>query len=280
MKTTLTILTTLASLAVFAAEAPVPAVSDNPTPQRVTRTIALLENGDLARHWYIYLHGPRVRDVDPKRVFTAEGSTVKVTGEDMGCITTKAAYRDYVLDLDFRYVDNPKQLNKKAARDGGLLYHSTGVDGAYGPGIWMACFEYNIIQGASGDMLAVSGEPTLRPCDYKYKGKVDRATKGQASQHWDPNGVEIAVSGYGRVRRPDVDLDWQNLMSQPLSPNEKPVGEWNHVRLVCRGNTAEHYFNGMKVGEYYDLDPAGGRIQLQSEGFGIEYRDIVLSPLD
>ena len=49
---------------------------------------------------------------------------------------------------------------------------------------------------------------------------------------------------------------------------------------VCRGNASEHYFNGLKVGEYYDLDPAGGRIQLQSEGFGIEYRNIVLKPLD
>ena len=34
----------------------------------------------------------------------------------------------------------------------------------------------------------------------------------------------------------------------------------------------------MKTGEYWDLNPSAGRIQLQSEGFGIEYRNIVLEP--
>lgn len=253
---------------------------DDPEPRKVTETVNLLENGDLKRHWYTWLQGVLTRDADPKGVFTAEGSVLKVSGEDMGCVTTREAYRDYVLDLDFRYVDNLKQLNKTAARDGGLLYHSRGIDGAHGIGIWMACFEYNIIQGASGDMLAVGGDKRVRSRDYRYKGKVEATTKGTQNQHWDPNGVEVSIAGYGRVRRLDVDLDWKNLMSQPLSPNENPIGEWNHVRLVCRGNTAEHYFNGLKVGEYYDLDPAGGRIQLQSEGFGIEYRNIVLKPLD
>ena len=36
----------------------------------------------------------------------------------------------------------------------------------------------------------------------------------------------------------------------------------------------------MKTGEYRDLNPSAGRIQLQSEGFGIEYRNIVLEPAE
>ena len=72
---------------------------------------------------------------------------------------------------------------------------------------------------------------------------------------------------------------WKNLKSEPLSSNEKPIGEWNKVEVVCRGDKAEFYFNGMKTGEYWDLNPASGRIQLQSEGFGIEYRNITLDPL-
>ena len=92
-------------------------------------------------------------------------------------------------------------------------------------------------------------------------------------------GVEISLINGGRIRRPDVDLKWKNLKTQPLSPNENPVGEWNRAVVVCRGDAAYFYFNGMKVGEYHDLHPSGGRIQLQSEGFGIEYRNIVLEPL-
>ena len=50
--------------------------------------------------------------------------------------------------------------------------------------------------------------------------------------------------------------------------------------VVCKGDNAEFFFNGKKVGEYRELKPSAGRIQLQSEGFGIEYRNIVLEPVD
>ena len=40
----------------------------------------------------------------------------------MGCVTTRKAYRDYRLSLEYRYVDNDVQLNKKNARDGGILF--------------------------------------------------------------------------------------------------------------------------------------------------------------
>ena len=144
-------------------------ILDDPVQRPVTKTIRLLENGDIHRHWYTWLRSHRARNVDPNHVFTAEGSTLKVSGMDMGCVTTRDAYRDYRLSLEFRYVDNDRQLNKTAARDGGILFHSTGPDGVYG--------------------------------------------------------------------------------------------------------------NGMKVGEYHDLHPSGGRFQLQIEGFGIDYRNIVLEPL-
>jgi hypothetical protein len=36
----------------------------------------------------------------------------------------------------------------------------------------------------------------------------------------------------------------------PKNKKLKPVGEWNRVRLVVRGNHAEHWLNGAKVVEY------------------------------
>lgn len=257
---------------------PCPVETRDPVPKKVTVRINLLENGDVHHYWYTWTKGVQKRNVDPTGVFTAEGNVLKVTGTDMGCVTTRDAYKDYRFSLDFRYVDNDIQLNKKAARDGGILFHSTGPDGAYGNGIWMSSFEYNIIQGAAGDLIVV-GSKKACPGVYRCKGRVDRATKGQSAQHWDPNGEEIELVDSGRIRRPDVDLEWKNLKTQPLSPKERPIGEWNHAEVVCRGYTAEFFFNGMKVGDYRNLAPAGGRIQLQSEGFGIEYRNIVIEPL-
>ena len=258
---------------------PGPVDAADPVPKKVTRTICLLEDGDIGKYWYTWVKKVQKRGEDPEKVFTAEGRTLKVSGADMGCVTTRDAYRDYKLTLEFRYVDNDVQLNKTAARDGGILFHSTGRDGVFGNGIWMSSFEYNIIQGASGDLIVVGSKKEC-PGVYRCKGNVDLATKGKSSQHWDPKGPEVEIVDSGRIRRPDVDLEWKNLKTQALSPNENPVGEWNKAEVVCRGNTAEFYFNGMKTGEYRDLHPAAGRIQLQSEGFGIEYRNIVLSPID
>lgn len=243
--------------------------------EKVTERIELLTNGDIAKHWYTWLKGEG-RDADTNKVFTAEGNTLKVSGQGMGCVTTLKAYRDYRLSLEYRYVDNDIQLNKKDARDGGILFHSTGADGAFG-GIWMSSFECNIIQGATGDLIVV-GDRKGKPGVYRCKGRVDPATKGKECQRWSADGEIVAIVDWGRIRRPDVNPEWKNLMSEPISPNEKPIGEWNKVEVVCNGDKAEFYFNGMKTGEYWDLNPSSGRIQLQSEGFGIEYRNIVLSP--
>ena len=243
--------------------------------EKVTERIELLTDGDIAKNWYTWLKGEG-RDSDTNKVFTAEGRTLRVSGEAMGCVTTRKAYRDYRLSLEYRYVDNDVQLNKEDARDGGILFHSTGEDGAFW-GIWMNSFECNIIQGATGDLIVV-GDAKARPGVYRCKGRVDPDTKGKECQRWSPDGETVSIVDWGRIRRPDVNLSWKNLKSEPLSPNERPVGEWNKVEVVCVGDKAEFYFNGMKTGEYWDLNPSSGRIQLQSEGFGIEYRDIVLEP--
>jgi len=243
--------------------------------EKVTGRIELLTDGDIAKNWYTWLKGEG-RDSDTNKVFTAEGRTLRVSGEAMGCVTTRKAYRDYRLSLEYRYVDNDVQLNKEDARDGGILFHSTGEDGAFW-GIWMNSFECNIIQGATGDLIVV-GDAKARPGVYRCKGRVDPDTKGKECQRWSPDGETVSIVDWGRIRRPDVNPSWKNLKSEPLSPNERPVGEWNKVEVVCVGDKAEFYFNGMKTGEYWDLNPSSGRIQLQSEGFGIEYRDIVLEP--
>lgn len=98
---------------------------------RVTEHIELLADGDIAKHWYVWLKEEGVRDADSKKVFTAEGNVLKVSGEGMGCVTTRESYSDYRLSLEYRYVDNDRQLNKTEARDGGILFHSTGEDGAF-----------------------------------------------------------------------------------------------------------------------------------------------------
>lgn len=61
--------------------------------------------------------------------------------------------------------------------------------------------------------------------------------------------------------------------------SEKPIGEWNHMRVVCQGRDVTVYVNDDKVNHGTDCTIHEGAISLQSEGTPIEFRNIRLSPL-
>jgi hypothetical protein len=60
---------------------------------------------------------------------------------------------------------------------------------------------------------------------------------------------------------------------------EKPLGEWNKMRIVCAGDELTIYINDKQANYASKLSQTKGAISLQSEGAEIEYRNIVLKPL-
>ncbi len=62
--------------------------------------------------------------------------------------------------------------------------------------------------------------------------------------------------------------------------NEKPLGEWNHCEVVCDGDTIRMTVNGLLQNVATECNLTKGYIGLQSEGTPIEYRNIVLEPLE
>jgi hypothetical protein len=55
---------------------------------------------------------------------------------------------------------------------------------------------------------------------------------------------------------------------------EKPLGEWNRMRVIAKGNTIEVFVNGTLVQKGWDASVSEGAICLQTEGADIQFRNI------
>jgi hypothetical protein len=60
---------------------------------------------------------------------------------------------------------------------------------------------------------------------------------------------------------------------------EKKLGEWNEMEITCRGGDITLVVNGFKVNEGKNGNLRSGRIALQSEGAGVDFKDILIKSL-
>ena len=234
-----------------------------------------LFNGRDLTNWYTFIRGRGV-NCDPKGVFTVTNGVIHVSGEEFGCLTTCEEFSDYRLVVEYRWTGAPNLGSKKdKAPDSGILFHSTGPDGGFG-NTWMLSHEYNLIVGASGDLWTVGRKD--RP-DIFVEGEAGEERLGGKYAIHKKGGRTVRLVGNDRLCRSDIARDWTDTYTVRPAANEKPIGEWNTVEIVCAGDTATFYFNGACVNRLTRLSPARGKIQLQSEGCPIEFRRVALSPL-
>jgi hypothetical protein len=68
---------------------------------------------------------------------------------------------------------------------------------------------------------------------------------------------------------------WPNFTDD----SEKPIGEWNTMKVRAEGDTVTVWVNGTKVNEGRNGSASKGAICLQSEGAEIHFRKVELTPL-
>lgn len=60
---------------------------------------------------------------------------------------------------------------------------------------------------------------------------------------------------------------------------ENPLGEWNNMRVQCRGNSFKVWLNGELANECTGWPDSEGPLALQNEGTPYDFRKVVIRPL-
>ena len=243
-----------------------------------------LFNGKDLSGWDTYL-GPRYDttlkkfdsipvglNTDPAKVFSVlkvgDDNVIRISGEYFGGISTTREFENYHLQLQFKWGELKWAPRKKDVRDCGLMYDAVGPNGA-DDGNWMRSHEFQIEEGDCGDYWACAGAIA----DVKADKKDDSTFIYNEGGEFFTFSI-TSPSGRRCIKFPDT---------------EKPSGEWNTIDLYCFGNTSIHIVNGSvnmilhnsrQTEGGKEIPLTKGKIQIQSEGSEIFWRNIQISSID
>jgi len=106
------------------------------------------------------------------------------------------------------------------------------------------------------------------------------ATDRDGEKVWTPGAPRQTVTG-GRVNWAHRDVDWADTLGfRGRDDLDAPLGEWNRLEVVARGDTLRYIFNGRTVNEASAVSPCEGRVCIQTEGAEMLVRRFELWPLD
>ncbi|GGH57127.1 hypothetical protein HNQ91_000149 [Filimonas zeae] len=209
---------------------------------------------------------------DQHRVFSIiddpSGPILRISGEIYGALFTKQSYKNYHLTLQVRWGNLKHNPRKRKLKDSGILYHSNGEAGAEYWRSWMLSQEFQIMEGHMGDFWCqATGMIDIR--SFPSEGTMNRVADSTAPFGTLGKGGDIFCMRSGNY--------------------ETPNNGWNTLELICFEGKSLHIVNGkvvmiLKNSRYKAADGTevpmdSGKIQLQSEGAEVLYRDIRIRPL-
>jgi len=160
-------------------------------------------------------------------------------GEPQGHIITDSTYRNYRLEVEYRFPGKPG--------NSGVLVHASTPRALYK--MFPKSIEVQMESGNAGDFWCILED--IRVPDMERR-RGPRANWGTTE---------------GKARR------IVNLTDN----SEKPVGQWNTMVIEAVGRSIRVWVNGDLVNDGSDATADHGRIALQSEGSEVEFRKISLT---
>jgi len=192
---------------------------------------------------------------------------LRVSGENYGGLSTTKEFKNYHLTVEFKWGKKKSNPRKDKIRDSGVLYHAGGKHGV-DAGSWMRSQEFQVEETDCGDYWGVAGGSFEIPVSQRGEGYV-----------YNPAGEKLTFNEKSKVGRRCI----------KIPDAEKPSGQWNTIEIYCLGDTTIHIVNGqVNMILYHSSQLVGdqlqrldhGKIQIQSEGAEVFYRNIQLEKVN
>lgn len=203
------------------------------------KTIELFNGNDLTG-WHVDVPD---HDINPDTVpsFIVRDGRLVSMGVPEGHLITDASYSDYRLEVRYRFADEPGNC--------GVLVHASTPRALYK--MFPKSIEVQMYHENAGDFWCIVQDITV-------DNMVER--RGP-KEEW---GITE-----GKKRR----------ILNLTDGTERPLGDWNDMKIECLGDRIKVWLNDTYVNEGYDCTTRSGQIAVQAEGAEVEFDYIRLTPI-
>lgn len=200
-----------------------------------------LFNGKNLEGWHVDV--PEMDSVSTARnPFIVRNGMLVSLGTPAGHLITDKKYENFRLEVEYRFAGEPGNC--------GILVFASTPRSLYK--MFPKSIEVQMMHGNAGDFWCIVE-------DIEVDNMLER--RGP-KEEW---GVTE-----GKKRR----------ILNLTDGSENTVGEWNSMTIECLGNEVKVWVNGDFVNHGYNATASSGQIAVQAEGSEVEFRKIVLTPID
>lgn len=202
-------------------------------------TVSLFDGKSLAG-WHMDV--PALdKDPNGKKPFVIRNGLLVSLGTPGGHLITDKVYENYRLVVEYRFSASPGNC--------GVLVHASKPRRLYD--MFPQSIEVQMQSGDAGDFWCI-GEDITVPHMVERRGPKET---------W------------------GVDGDKARRIKNLTDNSEHTLGEWNTMKIECKGDTVKVWVNGDLVNEGNHATVSKGQIALQAEGSEVEFRKLELTPI-
>lgn len=199
-----------------------------------------LFDGKSLSGWYMDVPDLQ-KDSSLRRPFIVRDGLLVSLGTPGGHLISEKSYENYILELEYRFAGEPGNC--------GVLVHASTPRSLYG--MFPKSIEVQMMHSNAGDFWCIQEDIQVEDMEERRGPK----------ENW---GVTE-----GKERR----------IINLTDGSEKPLGEWNRMKIKCEGDKITVWVNGDLVNNGFGATAQKGQIALQAEGAEVEFKELILTSL-